>query len=155
MNRIASFAVCVFLVTLLSSCSDTNKGDGQMSFLSKLFGKGSAVDTTDYYSIVYKATGVNVTLEVNGKQVMREDYEFGGAGSRPVNEWTKQGANTLTIKLKPLKNSPDDYMKYELLFAKGRKGQMADEGEKLWDFLWESNSSAEKLPLEKTFEFKI
>ncbi|MDP2884950.1 MAG: hypothetical protein Q8P51_08030 [Ignavibacteria bacterium] len=126
-----------------------------MPFFSKLFGKGSAVDTADYYSIVFKATGVSVTLEVNGQQVMQDDYEFGGAGSRPVNEWTKKGANTLTVKLRPLKKGSDDFMKYELLFSKDRKGQMAGDGEKLWDFLWESDSSPEKLPLQKTFEFTI
>lgn len=42
-----------------------------MSLLSKLFGKGAAEEPTDYYSVVFKATGVSVTLEVNGEQVGR------------------------------------------------------------------------------------
>jgi hypothetical protein len=127
----------------------------KMSFMAKLFGRGSADEPTDYYSVVFKATGVSVTLEVNGEQVMQDDYPFGGAGSRPVNAWTKKGANSLTVKLKPVEGGTEDFVKYELLFTKDQKGMMAGDGEKLWEFLWEKDASPETLPLEKTFDFEI
>ncbi len=151
----SSAFVLVLLLLLLTDFNENEKGGMPMSILSKLLGKKGAEAATTYYSLVYKADGVSVTIELNGNEVMQEDYDFGAAGSRPVNNWTKSGANRLTVKLKPLKKGKDDYMKYELLFSKDQQGQMAGDGEKLWEFLWSSDSAKEKLPLEQTFEFNI
>jgi len=59
------------------------------------------------------------------------------------------------VKLRPVKDGTDDFVKYELLFTKDQKGQMAGDGEKLWELLWERDVSPEKLPLERRFEFEI
>lgn len=124
-------------------------------FMSGPFCSGTAEAAADYYSIVYKADGVSVTLELNGTEVMKSDYKFSGAGSMPLNQWTRAGANTLKVKLKPLKKGKDEYMKYDLLLSRDQEGQMAGDGEKLWQFFWESNSSPEQLPFEKEFLFFI
>ncbi|MFA4828208.1 MAG: hypothetical protein WC855_09945 [Thermodesulfovibrionales bacterium] len=126
-------------------------------FLSLFLASGvaAAADTasasTPIYQIQWQADGIVSELEINGVTVDKISSEFSGAGSAPLNIWLKPGKNIFTIRLKLFPKS--DSGSFKVFLAMAQKGQYAEQGEKVFEFLWESGKSKDKLPLEKKIEF--
>ena len=104
------------------------------------------------YQIQWQTDSIISELHINGIRVDKKTPAFTWAGSARLNVWLKPGRNVVTIRLRPLPESGRSGS-YKVFLVKAQAGQYVDEGEKVFEFSWESGKSKEKLPLEKKIEF--
>ena len=128
---------------------------GSLALAVLIFGWGKSAESAEpvYYTLAYKADGVNIIIEINGVPVSQGDFEFSGSGQTPVNVWLKPGKNIMTVKLKNLTGKKQDVQTFKVFLSKAKEGQYPDAGEMLTKFEWNSDTSKEKLPLQKKLEF--
>jgi len=127
-----------------------------LSFLSLIWMFAMAVDTASesnpIYQVQWQTGGIISELDINGITIDKSSSKFSGTGSAPLNKWLKPGRNVVTIRLRPLPES-DNSGSYKVSLARAQAGQYVDEGEKVFEFSWESGKSKDKLPIEKKIDF--
>ena len=125
-------------------------------FSSLIWVFAMAVDTASasnpIYQIQWQTDGIISELDINGITIDKTPSKFAGTGSMPINIWLKPGSNAVTIRLTPLPES-DNRGSYKVFLAKTQAGQYVDEGEKVFEFAWESGKTKDKLPLKKEIDF--
>jgi len=125
-------------------------------FSSLIWVFAMAVDTASasnpIYQIQWQTDGIISELDINGITIDKTPSKFAGTGSMPINIWLKPGSNAVTIRLRPLPES-DNRGSYKVFLAQTQAGQYVDEGEKVFEFAWESGKTKDKLPLKKEIDF--
>lgn len=116
----------------------------------------NAADSKYIYQFTYQAGSVEAEVSINGVPIVLDKIGYSGTGSAPLNIWLKPEDNVLTVKLKGLpKSKPGDSSHFKMFIARAEAGQYNDEGERIVEFDWDSDSSKEKLPVEKKFDLKV